>query len=553
MSLAAAETVISKALQRGAKAANAREHRGVRNKLKTVAGMKNPSRKKPAQGSKTQQKRTKKAAGGAGRLQVTRFQAPAARGFNVGGRSSRRSVADTGVCETVFSVSSPVTAGIWTMLRTDLINPANTELFPRASQMAGTFEKWRLLAFSVEYIPLAPSTDTGLVGMYIDMDPTDPATTNLTSTMENRYKDAGNVWLPRKLSLSRNDIRRWYYTDPAQEPTVPAAALDRQNSPGVLRVFCDKCAANRALGMIKISSHFQFTDAKPPAALLLYSAVAQQTLTVQYDPATSPTAYVTYPIDIKHAHGFSVIGARAAYASGGAVNNDQTDDIQSGGVAANNAASTDYSFVLTATTSAKAGTANFGADGKVQHALFYVKPDMTIGDLWLGNQSAAGVTTVPASSPADSAVVNIPATATRLFFGVKIIGSGVGLAAGTALYSNAGPDTMAIARRAALPGYGLARSSAATPLNPPESRSGQLPDAELDSWLSAHAGDSYSLTVYPPPPVSQQQLDEEFLRRLRAVGPLLNEDWQDLSRRVCAEPPSPTPSVSRPRAPVTRK
>jgi hypothetical protein len=548
MSLAAAENVISKAIQRGAKAANAREHRGVRNKLKTVAGMKNPSRKKPAQGGKPRKKKATAAAGD-GRLRVTRGMAPVARGYSISGASNRRSVADTGRLETVFSVSSPITPGIWSMLRTDLINPANTELFPRASQIAGTFEKWRLLEFKVEYLPLAPSTNNGLVGMYIDMDATDPATTNLTSTLENRSKDAGNVWMPRSLQMSMSDIRRWDSTDPAQTPTSPAAAIDRQNSPGVLRIFCDKCPGNQALGMIKITSRFQFTDSKPPAALLLYAQIGSPSPTVTI--TATGTYYIAYPIDIQHAHGFSIIGGRALYRATPGVddNDDRVDDLQSGGVAANNSAASGYTFALSTAASTMSGSLTIGAAGKAQHALFYVKPDLTIGDLWLGNQSADGVTTAPASSPADTAIFTMPADATRLHYGVKLLVVS-GASGGTATYSCAGTNTLAISRRSALPGYGALQARCR--VGPPASRSGVLPDADLDSWLAAHAGDEYSLTVYPPSTMSQDEKDQEFLRRLREYGPLLTDDWQALPRRVCAEPPSPTPSQARARPPLMR-
>jgi hypothetical protein len=189
------------------------------------------------------------------------------------------------------------------------------------------------------------------------------------------------------LDLTPSDVRgRWFFTSSAD--TSSAGARDRQDCPGIVRVFCDKMAANVPIAMFEIEYEFEFIDARPPTALSLYvntGTAAVQTTALLI--ATGGDVFVNWPQSMNnHLHGFTL-------SSMGTTSQLDAGDLNSSAIINVNKAATG-SLPITALSYADNPwvlTQTGGSAGTATMKLAVVNDDGTLTNIWtIANAVVAG-------------------------------------------------------------------------------------------------------------------------------------------------------------------
>jgi hypothetical protein len=500
------------AAQGAAQAFNAPTHRGFRNKGKVAAGRVHPGTKQQAQPK--------------ARFNRSNAAAPAATGTVVSRQTRRKQlIARTGVQQSMItdlstSASSP---GTFQVLYTGYLNPGNGYLFERQQAIANTYEKWRLRKLEISVMPVVSTNTSGVYGMYIDMDATDTADTNINSAMENRYSTMGPLWRAQKLVL--NDpavLNKWLYTSTSTAAASSANALDRQQAVGVLRFFADKCPASQPIGMVEITYEYEYLDPKPPIGLML---TAYTTSNPSYNTSAVPqstTNYFPLPLNLTtgfDAHGINVTGTRVSYNSGG-TQDDEVEGLANSGFTINDAGGGMYQVFAyygagsvglnSAPAGSNIGLALIGITGGVASATWTVfsTPAVNGTTTWSGGTASISITVNGTSG------TPVPTVYAFAFF-VQAPSSSAGPQMAGA-FSNSSAQSVSVARAVVRAGYGLAAQPRLTYSGVPVSRAGSLPDTGLDDFLALYAGSSYAITVYQPAEEKFTPDEQRMLERVLA-------------------------------------
>lgn len=285
------------------KALNPATHRGFRNKGKVATMEHKLSQNRPSKHS------SRKNPGSTIRQNERSGTAAVGRSVDYRPMRSSKQIATSGLFKNTFLPVTCATTGGFAVISTQLLNPSNSTLFPRVQSLASLYEKWRFKHLSVTYRAMCPSTTGGMFGMYVDKDATDQAESNMTSLGQNTLSVNGSVWTSKVLRIRGSDIvGRWFYTGSANQISTSSVpnALDRQNSPGVLRLCLDYATAGTLLGYMEVTGEIEFCSAKPPPALVANvekfgSWVSVGDAPILYDPN----------VDAIHLHGMELLPANA--------------------------------------------------------------------------------------------------------------------------------------------------------------------------------------------------------------------------------------------------
>lgn len=456
------------------------------------------------------------------------YSAPAAIGFTSKSGTRGRQISTTGLCSnTLADIGSGSVAGTFQTLFTGFLNPGNSVLFPRVQAQASIFEKWRFKTLRFKLTPFTSTATTGVVGVYVDLDAIDSAATNIDAVKQNKYAVSGCPWLPLELDLTASEVRnKWYYVSPADAST--ADARSRQDSPGIVRVFCDKMAANVPIAMFEIEYEFEFTDARPPSAL-------SATLNMGVDPvqntstltATGGNLYLNWPQSAgNHLHGFSLSSM------GSLVQLDSGDLNPSAIINANKSSTGELPLISNFWSATPLTVTAIGGvpgidDGNLR--LCAINTDGTLTSMaTVGTLNHTGATWT--ITPANIAVAFTLAAGRDRMVLVAEIG---GCTAVTGWTCNFSGLVMTLARNGA-PFDAVSRGLRAPTGREPHSWSGPV-GPEAAEWLEEQPPEYVvSMTSYPP---ARDLIKEEEDRIVQRVIEQMRAPV------VCAEPPSPPPSL----------
>ncbi len=135
------------------------------------------------------------------------------------------------------------------------VNPANNSMFPWLGSIATSFDKYRFISLSFEYVPVVSTNTAGRIGMIFDYDSQDSAPTNRGDCYSFATSVEGPVWDRLVMKIKTDNVVR--YTDSAS--TVDKKLVDL----GQLFAFSDAGSGTQTIGDILVHYTVELIEPQP--------------------------------------------------------------------------------------------------------------------------------------------------------------------------------------------------------------------------------------------------------------------------------------------------
>jgi hypothetical protein len=124
------------------------------------------------------------------------------------------------------------------------VTPVNAALFPWLNNIAGSFEEYRILKFTVKHEPLVSATTAGYVALAFSYNAQDAVPTDESTFFTYKTAVRNSIWQTCSTSLRAT---KWLYTQP---PTLPAEYDLKTFQAGKLFMMCATDTANMICGQV---------------------------------------------------------------------------------------------------------------------------------------------------------------------------------------------------------------------------------------------------------------------------------------------------------------